>query len=75
MIEPEVFVDNKMNRNADFKHCLSVLFKNRAEIIMAFASGEDRQHWLSCLHTIIQMRDLGINCGKVSIFTFEHFRD
>lgn len=52
VIEHEVFVDNKMSRSADFNHCLSVLFKNRAEIIMAFASGEDCQSWLSILHTI-----------------------
>lgn len=57
-----------------FIHCIKLQVKNNPKKILAFASDEDRQQWVRCLQLIIQMKNLGIDSGKVNIFTFEQFR-
>ncbi len=42
--------------------------------VVACSSIEERDHWLRCFRMIIEMRNLGIDAGKVNIFTFEQFR-
>ena len=60
--------------NPDFSHCFKIQVKNNPKKLVSCASKADRNHWIRCFELIIQMKNLGIDSGKVNIFSFEQFR-
>ena len=57
-----------------FIYCFKIQVKNNPQKVVACASIEERDQWLRCFRMIIEMRNLGIDSGRVNIFTFEQYR-
>ena len=43
--------------------------------MIACRSAQDRAQWIRCLSLIIEMKNLGIDSGKINIFTYEYYRE
>ena len=66
--------DFEANRaDPSFQHCFKIQCRTNAEKIIACASEADRDQWLRCLILVLKMKRVGIDMGRVSLFTFEKF--